>query len=147
MKSAMILKWQSTALEFLSPSVHASDGETDSSADSADHPDSDRFLSHEDRRNENARRLFEQRWNRYRRDHHKACGGISKPACVESFNSLGLPTEIRYRIYDMILTREVDVKQDSRGSNGPVDLCIFAVNRQIQAEAVEVLYRVTTFAV
>lgn len=47
----------------------------------------------------------------------------------------------------MILTREVDVKQDSRGSNGPVDLCIFAVNRQIQAEAIEVLYRVTTFAV
>lgn len=146
----------------LSPSVHTSDGDSEPGMNPGDQGYD---VIYDDARldlvNENKRRLLEQRWNRYRQDHHKACGGALNPIPAEPFNLLGLPLEIRNKIYDITLGRQVAVKQDStesngpinarinkvRPRNGPIDVRIFAVSRQVHAEALEVFYQVNTFAV
>ena len=123
----------------LSPSVHASDGESESE-ETGD-------ASRNERITENKRRRTEQRWARYRLDHSKACGGSLNSVPAKPFNFLGLPVEIRDRIYEMVLKREVAVKPDLNDPKGPIDVRIFAVSRQVYTEATEVFYRVNTFAV
>ena len=116
----------------LSPSVHASNGELES--EEAYRPAQQQRIA------ENERRLSDQRWARYRLDHHKACGGAFNPISAEPFDFLRLPVEIRYKIYEMVLKQEAPVKQDSSDSKGPIDVRIFTVNRQVYAAAIEVFY-------
>ncbi len=132
----------------LSPAVHISDGQLESESEigSADEDYFDVWRVREDQRVENKRRLLEQRWNRYRKDHYKACGGALNPVPAEPFNFLGLPLEIRNTIYGLALAKG-GVMQGSSHSKGPIDVRVFAVSRQVHAEAVEIFYRVNTFAV
>jgi len=83
------------------------------------------------------------------------------PIPAEPFNFLGLPSEIRNKIYGIALQRQVAIKQNSSELNGPIDVPIdkvsrpsgsidvriFAVSRQVHADALEVFYQVHTFAV
>ena len=123
----------------LPPSVHASDGESESEGKYSP--------LHRGRIAENERRLSEQEWARYRLDHYKACGGTLNPGSTYAFDFLRLPVEIRYKIYELILKQQAPVKQNSNDLRGPIDLRIFVVSRDVYTEAIEVFYKVNTFAV
>lgn len=129
----------------LSPSVRSSDGDSEF--------DSDEYWEYtSDRHQENEERRLAQIWNRYRRDHPKACGGALTPVPAEPFAFLRLPIELRRRIYGMLLSRDVQVRQLEFGSANdgawePIDVRIFAVSKQMHAEAIAVFYEKNRFFV
>ena len=91
-------------------------------------------------------------WNRYRRDHPKACGGALTPVPAQPFAFLRLPIELRHRIYGMLLSHEVQVRQLEFGNLNdavwkPIDVRMFAVSKQMQVEAMAVFYQSNTFLV
>ncbi|KAL8847756.1 MAG: hypothetical protein Q9221_007204 [Calogaya cf. arnoldii] len=113
------------------------------------------------------RRRCEQQWARYRRDHrafrHRPSNktAIVGPGTFHRFRDL--PTEIRVLIYTHLFdgsgcTKELrqwqleyespDIDADLRFTHlQPLDTRILATNRQIYAEALEVLYSSRCFAV
>ena len=93
-----------------------------------------------------------QRWNRYRRDHHKACGGSSLPVPKKPFRFLELPLELRQEVYRLVLSRNRQVFQfppdgSAATTNGPVDVRIFAVSRVVYEESIPIFYQSNTFAI
>ncbi|KAL2048296.1 hypothetical protein N7G274_000207 [Stereocaulon virgatum] len=93
-----------------------------------------------------------QRWNRYRRDHHKACGGSSLPVPKKPFRFLELPLELRQEVYRLVLSRKRQVFQfppdgSAATTNGPVDVRIFAVCRVVYEESIPIFYQSNTFAI
>lgn len=81
-----------------------------------------------------------QRWNRYRRDHPRACGGAVTPIPDKPFPFFNLPIELRRRIYGFALGeglslqhKEADGSAD--GVKGPIDVRLFAVNKTMKQEA------------
>lgn len=90
-----------------------------------------------------------QIWNRYRRDHPLACGGAVTPVPDQPFRFIGLPQELRTMIYHLLLCRPRPLVQmqtngsaydyDSETDEGPVDVRLFAVCKQIYEEATDVL--------
>lgn len=93
-----------------------------------------------------------QRWKRYRFDHPRACGGRQTPVPETPFRIMDLPFELRREIFSLVLTRSYPVLQfPSDGSAdarpGPIDVRLFAVSRQVFAEAVKVFYGVNTFGI
>jgi 5-methylcytosine-specific restriction endonuclease McrA len=93
-----------------------------------------------------------QRWNRYRRDHHKACGGSSVPVPKKPFRFLELPLELRQEVYRLVLSRKRQVFQfppdgSAATTNGPVDVRIFAVSRVVYEESIPIFYQSNTFAI
>lgn len=80
-----------------------------------------------------------QRWNRYRRDHPRACGGAVTPVPVEPFRFLDLPIHIRKKVYSLVIgTRMVVEHQEDDGSadgvEGPIDLRLFVVSKGMRDE-------------
>lgn len=129
----------------LSPSVHSSDGDSEFDADEYWEYTSDRHQENEERR-------LKQIWNRYRRDHPKACGGALTPVPAQPFAFLRLPIELRHRIYGILLSHEVQVRQlefgkPNDGAWEPIDVRMFAVSKQMHAEAMAVFYQKNTFFV
>lgn len=87
-----------------------------------------------------------QKWNRYRRDHPKACGGPIAPIPDRPFPFLSLPIEIRREVIRFYLQRPREVTQmpDNCSANSdrqnPVDLRLLAVSRQMLSETEGLLY-------
>lgn len=93
-----------------------------------------------------------QSWKMYRSDHPWACGGPKTPVPETPFRIMDLPIELRREIYSLVLSRSRPVLQfppegSADGVQGPVDVRLFAVSRQVFAEAVEVFYEVNTFGI
>ncbi len=91
-------------------------------------------------------------WNRYRFDHLSACGGRKTLVLERPFRIMYLPFELRRDILTLVLRFSYPVLQfPSDGSadvvQGPVDVRIFAVSRQMFAEAVKIFYEVNTFGI
>lgn len=129
----------------LSPSVHSSDGYDSGLSDEGEDGFYDRYF-------EGCRRRAVQRWNRYRQDHPRACGGALLPVPAQPFRFLDLALELRGEIYTMVLEREKALTQmNADGStddeDGPVDVRIFSVCRQVFAEAVDVFYKINILRV
>ncbi|KAL9133968.1 MAG: hypothetical protein Q9175_004849 [Cornicularia normoerica] len=98
------------------------------------------------------RRIALQSWKRYRFDHPRACGGSETPVPGTPFPIMDLPFELRMEIFSLVLSRSYPVLQfPSDGSadafGGPVDVRLFAVSRQVFAEAVKIFYEVNTFGI
>lgn len=138
----------------LSPSLYSSDGESlelDSYVESLS-DDEQTYLLRE-HHNETSRRSVAQSWGRYRSDHPKACGGARfKKVPKKPFPFLDLPFELRETIYTMLLVQKrplVQVQVDDRRveNRRPIDVRIFAVCKQVFAEAVKVFYRINTLSV
>ena len=99
---------------------------------------------------ERSRRRGLQLWNRYRKDHPHADGGAVVPMPDKAFRFLALPQELRNMIYRTLLYRSRPVKQmESNRSakhlnlitgEGPIDLRVFAVCRQMYEEATSVFF-------
>jgi hypothetical protein len=128
----------------LSPSAHSTDVDSDLSDEGE--------FDHYDRYAEACRRVAVQKWNRYRRDHYKACGGALLPVPEQPFRFLDLPLELREKVYAMVVGREKELYQmPSDGSaaekEGPVDVRIFAVSRQVFAESVRVFFNINILRV
>ncbi|KAK3166789.1 hypothetical protein OEA41_009914 [Lepraria neglecta] len=93
-----------------------------------------------------------QRWNRYRHDHHKACGRSKLPVPKRPFRFLDLPLELRQEVYKLVLSQKRQIFQyppDGSAStvNGPVDVRIFAVSKAVYEETIAIFYQVNTFAI
>lgn len=93
-----------------------------------------------------------QNWNRYRHDHPEACGGALTPVPVRPFAFLTLPNNLRNQIYGMLLAHEVQLRQlqfgqPNIGAWEPIDVRIFAVSRQVHAEASATFFEENTFLV
>ena len=99
-----------------------------------------------------SRRIALQRWQRYRSDYPAACG-VNKTIVPENpFRIMHLPFELRREIFSLVLRQSYPVLQfPSDGSadafHGPVDVRLFAVSRQVFAEAVKVFYEENTFGI
>ncbi|KAL8788541.1 MAG: hypothetical protein Q9213_001614 [Squamulea squamosa] len=112
------------------------------------------------------RRRCEQNWARYRRDHKKfksletVSRGNAVPTSFHRFRDL--PPEIRIQIYNHVFNvwrttkclrhwqlvyESEDRDFDVRLTNLPLDTRILTVNREIYAEALEVLYSSRCFTV
>lgn len=96
-----------------------------------------------------SRRVALQRWQRYRSDYTAACGGNmpEKP-----FRIMDLPFELRREIFSLVLRQSYPVLHfPSDGSadvlQGPVDVRLFAVSRQVYVEAVKVFYEENAFSI
>ena len=96
-----------------------------------------------------------QRWNRYRRDHPRACGGKLTPVPEEPFDLLGLPPEVRRLVFRFLfrdqLTQSdgilVHMSDDNSAgvdrddfSKEPFDVRVFVVSKSIKQEAMEVFF-------
>ena len=93
-----------------------------------------------------------QSWKMYRSDHPWACGGPKTPVPETPFRIMDLPIELRREIFSHVLSRSRPVLQfppegSADGVQGPVDVRLFAVSRQVFAEAIEVFYEVNTFGI
>ncbi|KAL8897362.1 MAG: hypothetical protein Q9207_007248 [Kuettlingeria erythrocarpa] len=95
---------------------------------------------------ERLRRRGVQLWNRYRKDHPEACGGPVVPVPDQPFRFLDLPLELRANVYRLLLYRTRSVVQmETNGTasyyhpessdEGPLDLRVFAVSKQVYEEA------------
>lgn len=130
----------------LSPSVHESSG-------SSEAPSSEDSYEKEDRREGNRERRGIQTWLRYRRDHPRAFGYRPRPTPIQPFNFMGLPVEIRCEILRLLLERDkllTDISPNATYESYkmvPVDTCLFAVSRQMHADAQAVFFRSNTFRV
>ncbi|KAL8915007.1 MAG: hypothetical protein Q9171_000447 [Xanthocarpia ochracea] len=95
-------------------------------------------------------------WNRYRCDHPEACGGAAVPVPEQPFRFLHLLPELRTATYRFILCRtkslvQMEPDQSAPGSQpknpsfydmeGPVDVWIFVVCKQVYEEATDVFFR------
>ena len=94
-----------------------------------------------------------QRWNRYRRDHPRACGGKLTPVPEQPFDLLGLSPELRRLVFRYLFRGQLIQSQgvlihmaddNSAGVDGdqkePFDVRVFAVSRLIKQEAMEVFF-------
>ena len=93
-----------------------------------------------------------QKWYRYRSDHPMACGGRKTPVPEAPFRIMDLPFECRREIFLLVLGHSCPILQfPSDGSadepQGPVDVRLFAVSKQVFAEAVKIFYEVNTFSI
>ena len=93
-----------------------------------------------------------QRWQRYRSDHKAACGGNKIIVPEKPFRIMDLPFELRREGFSLVLRQSYPVLHfPSDGSAdalpGPVDVRLFAVSRQVFAEAVKVFYEENTFSI
>ncbi|KAL8645988.1 MAG: hypothetical protein Q9210_006395, partial [Variospora velana] len=100
---------------------------------------------------ERFRKRGAQLWNRYRRDHPLACGGgPTAPVPAQPFRFLALPNEIRAMILGTLLHRPMPLRQmeangtaidyDPSTDAGPVDVRVFAVSKQLHAEATNAFF-------
>ena len=99
-----------------------------------------------------SRRVALQRWQRYRSDHTAACGGKKTIVPEKPFRIMDLPFELRREVFSLVLRQSYPVLHfPSDGSAdalpGPVDVRLFAVSRQVFAEAVKVFYEENTFSI
>ena len=99
-----------------------------------------------------SRRVALQRWKRYRYDHPRACGGSKSPVPKRPFRIMDLPFELRREIFSFVLRRSHRILQyPPDGSadvlDGPVDVRLFVVSRQVFAEALKVFYEVNIFTI
>ena len=130
----------------LSPSVHDSSG-------SSEAPSSEDSYEKEDRRERNRERRGIQTWLRYRRDHPRAFGYRPLPTPIQPFNFMGLPVEVRCEILRLLLERDkllTDISLNTTYESYkmvPVDTRLFAVSRQMQADAQAIFFRSNTFRV
>lgn len=93
-----------------------------------------------------------QRWNRYRRDHPKACGGAFAPTPDKPFPFFRLPLELRRRIYGLVLgkrllLRHEEADESADGVEGPIDVRLFAVSKMMQEEAMSFFFENHVFAI
>ncbi|KAL9596806.1 MAG: hypothetical protein Q9219_005565 [cf. Caloplaca sp. 3 TL-2023] len=89
-----------------------------------------------------------QIWNRYRKDHPEACGGAITPVPDQPFRFLSLPPELRGMVYSLLLCRRNPIVQmetnhsatrfHAPSDEGPIDLRILAVCKQLYEEAMRV---------
>lgn len=97
------------------------------------------------------RRMELQHWKRYRCDHPRACGGRMIPVPETPFRMMDLPFELRREVFSLVLSQSFPVLQlPSDGSADVarlVDVRLFAVSRQVFAEAVKVFYEMNTFGI
>ena len=98
-----------------------------------------------------SRRIALQRWQRYRCDYPAACGGNKTIVPEKPFRIMGLPFELRREIFSLVLRQSYPVLQfpsdeSADAFHGPVDVRLFAVSRQVFAEAVKVFYEENTFS-
>ncbi|KAI4181380.1 MAG: hypothetical protein LQ346_006799 [Caloplaca aetnensis] len=94
---------------------------------------------------ERFRRRGAQLWNRYRKDHPEACGGPVVPVPDQPFRFLDLPLELRANVYRLLLYRPISLVQmetnstashyDPETDQGPIDVRVFAVSKQVYEEA------------
>ncbi|KAL8919640.1 MAG: hypothetical protein Q9208_006672 [Pyrenodesmia sp. 3 TL-2023] len=99
---------------------------------------------------ERYRRRGAQLWNRYRKDHPKACGGPVVSVPDKPFRFLDLPLELRANVYCILLYRPVSLVQmepngtashhDAETDEGPVDVRVFAVSKQVYEEATRAFF-------
>ena len=92
-----------------------------------------------------------QSWYRYRSDHPKACGGRKTPVPEAPFRIMNLTFELRREAFLLVLSQSRPVLQfPSDGSanvpQGPIDVRLFAVSKQVFAEAVKVFYEMNAFS-
>lgn len=95
---------------------------------------------------ERYRRRGAQLWNRYRKDHPEACGGPVVSVPDQPFRFLDLPLELRANVYRLLLYRPTSLVQmeangtashyDTETDEGPVDVRVFAVSKQVYEEAI-----------
>ena len=93
-----------------------------------------------------------QRWKRYRSDYPGVVGRDKTNVPERPFRIMDLPFELRREIFSLVLTQLYPVIQfPSDGSasalHGPVDVRLFAVSRQVFAEAVKTFYEVNTLSI
>ena len=101
-----------------------------------------------------------QRWNRYRRDHPRACGGKLTPVPEQSFHLMGLSPEVRRLIFKFLFRGQLMQSQgvllhmdddNSAGVEGdqkePFDVRVFVVSRTIKQEAMEVFFENNVFRI
>lgn len=93
-----------------------------------------------------------QRWKRYRSDYPGVDGRDKRNVPETPFRIMDLPFELRREIFSLVLTQLYPVLQfPSDGSasalHGPVDVRLFAVSRQVFAEAVKTFYEVNTLSI
>ena len=99
-----------------------------------------------------SRRIALQRWKSYRSDHPRACGGRKTPVPETPFRIMDLPFELRREIFSLVLIRSYPVLQfppdgSADATNGPIDVRLFAVSRQVFEEAVREFYEVNVFGI
>ena len=101
-----------------------------------------------------------QRWNRYRRDHPRACGGRLTPVPEQPFDLMGLSPEVRRLIFRYLFRGQLLHSQgviihmgddNSAGVDGdekePYDVRVFTVSKLIKQEAMQVFFEDNTFRV
>ena len=82
----------------LSPSVRSDSGASDAASSKDDEEKSYRI-------DDNCFRIVVQKWNRYRRDHPRACGGALVPIPSTPFAFNNLLVEIRRKTLSLLLKR------------------------------------------
>lgn len=135
----------------LSPSVGLSAPGTPGSADLDDCSSFDDGLESDNR--QECRQSFAgiQCWTRYRKDYTKGAG--EKGLATQFHQFFELPTEIRYKILGLLMTasKELEHMPEDRSMEDygkiPFDTRIFAVNKQLLAEAQTVFYSQNDFLV
>ncbi|KAL8840881.1 MAG: hypothetical protein Q9170_001145 [Blastenia crenularia] len=116
--------------------------------------DYNRYTYNQDEAFERLWRRGAQIWNRYRRDHRQACGGALTPIPDQAFRFLDLPRELREIVYSLLLYRPKSVIQmepncsandfASGNDEGPIDVRLFAVCKQIHVEATSIFFSQNT---
>lgn len=130
----------------LSPSIHTSSG-------SSEAPSSEGFEEAFFREIENQDRKGIQTWLRYRYDHPHACGHRPRRLPTKPFDFMGLPVETRCEILRLLLERNKELTDVSPNADFvsyakvPVDTRLFAVSRQMKADAQLVFFRSNQFRV
>ena len=99
-----------------------------------------------------SRRVALQRWQRYRSDYPAACGGNKTIVPEKPFRIMHLPFELRREIFSLVLRQLYPVLHfppdgSADALHGPVDVRLFAVSRQVFAEAVKVFYEENAFSI
>lgn len=89
------------------------------------------------------RRVTLQRWNEYRFDHARACGGALTPVPETPFRIMDREILVHVlRWVKPVCQFRSDGSADTRG--GPIDVRVFAVSRAVFAEAVRAFYEEKT---
>jgi len=93
-----------------------------------------------------------QIWNRYRRDHPKACGGAMTPVPDKPFPFSRLPIGLRRKIYGFALGEGLRLQQkEADGSadeiQGPIDVRLFVVNKTMREEAMVCFFENHVFVI
>lgn len=132
----------------LSPSVTPEDGSEDSVDDEA--MDCGHSLNDAEHAVDHSQRRAVQEWNRYRRDHPRACGGRPSTVPDQTFRFMDLPCELRRRVIGLLIGgRRRVAHMDANGSAGlsnlqrgvPVDVRLSAVSRAMKEEAMAVFFQ------